>query len=72
MLSPFYLLYGRDPRLPTEAALTFDPDRSHVDIGDFKVDLCTKLSESWELAMKNIQKAQKQHKDVYDCHAKHT
>ena len=58
--SPFYLLYGRDPCLPTESALSPIPDRNHVDVGDYKVMLTQKLSKAWELARQNVKKAQHQ------------
>ena len=62
--SPFFLLYGLDARLPTEAALTQPRTCYQVDIDDFKTDLVCNLSEAWELARHNIsqsQKKQKQH-----------
>lgn len=50
--SPFHLLYGRDPQLPTDAALSAIPDRSPIDIDDYKAILISNLSEAWMLARK--------------------
>ena len=61
--SPFYLLYGRDARLPTEAALTQPRTCYQVDIDDFKTDLVCNLSDAWELARQNICQSQKKHYD---------
>ena len=61
--SPFFLVYGRDARLPTETVL------SHVrnpDIDDYKVDLRANLSLAWRLAAENIQAAQNRQKKYYD------
>ena len=64
--SPFFLLYGRDGRLPTEAALTQPRTCYQVDIDDFKTDLVCNLSEAWELARHNISQSQKKQKQHYD------
>ena len=48
--SPFYLLYGRDARLPTEAALAKPRTCYQVDIDDFKTDLVCNLTDAWKLA----------------------
>lgn len=37
--SPFFLLYGRDLRLPTEVACSPSPEDQNVDMDDFKSDL---------------------------------
>ena len=66
--SPFHLLYGRDARLPTEAALSQPRTCYQVDLDDYKVDLVANLSDAWELARKNVQRAQKQQKRQYDHH----
>ena len=47
--SPFYLLYGRDPRLPTETALTQPTTPYQVDISDYRTELVAHLSDAWEL-----------------------
>ena len=63
--SPFYLLYGRDPRLPTEIALSPPTQRTIVDIDSYKTEVTVNLQEAWELARKNIKRAQhKQKKTV--------
>ena len=64
--SPFFLLYGRDARLPTEAALTQPRTCYQVDIDDFKTDLVCNLSEAWELARQNISQSLKKQKQHYD------
>lgn len=55
--SPFFLLYGRDPRLPTETALAPPNPRTEVDLTEYKSELQQRLSEAWEVARKNIEKA---------------
>ena len=37
--SPFFLLHGRDPRLPTEVALTPPPPKTEVDLMEYKAEL---------------------------------
>jgi len=68
--SPFYLLYGRDPRLPTEAALTPAKERSHVELLEYGIYLTERLTKAWSLARTHIKKAQKLKKLVYDQHAR--
>ena len=68
--SPFYLLYGHDPRLPTEAALTPAKARSQVDLREYSIYLTEKLTETWDLARTHIKRAQKQQKLAYDQHAR--
>ena len=67
--SPFYLLYGRDPRLPTEEALCPSMDRYPMGVNDYRVQLVTSLSEAWELARSEVGKAQTKQKRQYDRHA---
>ena len=64
--SPFLLLYGRDPRLPTDAALCAPINRRYVEIDDYKSELVAGLSEAWELARTHVQQAQRRQKKSYD------
>ena len=64
--SPFFLLYGRDPRLPTDAALCAPINRRYVEIDDYKSELVAGLSEAWELARTHVQQAQRRQKKSYD------
>ena len=68
--SPFYLLYGRDARLLTEAALAKPRTCFQVDIDDFKTDHVCNLSDAWEMARQNICQSQKKQKQQYDRKAK--
>ena len=67
--SPFFLLHGRDPRLPTEVALTPLSTRTDVDLIEYKTELRERMSEAWELARQSIKKAQKRQKVSYDRRA---
>ena len=45
--SPFYLLYGRDPRLPTTLGLD-NLQQGEVDLDTYKGEIAIKFSEAWE------------------------
>ena len=60
--SPFFLLYGRDPALPTEEALTQAKTRYQVDLTDYRTDLMDGLTSAWELAREQIRKSQHKQK----------
>lgn len=69
--SPFFLLNGRDPRLPTEAALSpSKKTRQQMDSHEYGIYIADKVAEAWDLAQKNIEKAQRQQKKTYDRHAR--
>ena len=59
--SPFHLLYGHDPKLPTALELggTLLPEKN--------LETCKgEVSEAWKLARNNIKKAQQHQKQQYD------
>ena len=65
-MSPFYLLYGREPRVPTETALTQPRTVYQVDLLDYCSELVVHLFDAWALAHQNIKKAQSKQKTQYD------
>ena len=67
--SPFYLLHGKDPRLPT----TLDMDnnaKQEIDVDIYKGEMAIKFNEAWDLAQNNIKRAQKHQKAYYDKQSK--
>ena len=68
--SPFYLLYGRDAKLPTETAFTRPWSPYLVDIEDYRTELTVGLTESWKQAKQNVCKAQTKQKKYYDHRSK--
>jgi hypothetical protein len=60
--SPFFLLYGKDPRLPTDTALYPEKTRRVVDLKAYGAELADRM---WDLARQCFRKAQKK-KDYYD------
>ena len=68
--SPFFLLYGRDPRLPTTSAMEPPRPEYTVDLDDYKSELVTCLVKAHECAREQIKKAQVRQKKFYDVHAK--
>lgn len=67
--SPFYLVYGRDPRIPTSTVLSYRRSPYTVDIDDYKLELTEALSGAWKLAHDHIQVAQARQKFQYDKHS---
>ena len=55
--SPFYLLYGRDPRISTTTLLTQKQSVYEVDIDDYKREMVLNLSQAWDAAHMNIERA---------------
>ena len=45
--SPFFLLYGRDPVLPTSEMLSLPKERCLVDVGDYIEEIATHMSTAW-------------------------
>ena len=68
--SPFYLMYERDPHLPTDEALDVQVDRWLIDIEDYKGEMTQRFSEAWRLAQTEIEKAEEHQKKVHDQKAR--
>ncbi len=64
--SPFFLLHGRVPRLPTEQALSVKPIRDVVEVDIYKSEVAGRLSSAWEMAWREVQKAQSRQKAKHD------
>ena len=63
--SPF-LLYGRDPRLPTELALSPPVERNPTQLDDYKSLLTQRMGKAWAQARNMIARAQKRQKTQHD------
>lgn len=68
--SPFFLLYGRDAQLPTEAVLQPTVDCQIIACNDYRGEMATKMKEAWEMASKMIKTSQDRQKKYFDRHAK--
>ena len=61
--SPFFLLYGRDARLPTETALRGASSIAVLDADDYEVDAM--FATAWDVAQNSIGEAQERYKREY-------
>ena len=68
--SPFFLLYGRDYRLPTDQALSPQPPCDVLDVDTYKSEVSWGLSAVWKLAREQVQKAQCRQKTQHDRHVR--
>ena len=69
-VSPFYMIYGCEPVLPLERALTQPRTKYQVDFADYLDELVANMSDAWSLAHGNIEAAQKKQKYQYDRNSK--
>jgi len=67
---PFYLMYGRDPVLPTEAMLRPPPECFNIEVDDYVYEITQRMSQAWEAAQVNVRKAQRRQKYYHDQKAK--
>ena len=61
--SPFFLVYGRDPRLPTSTLLE-QPLATYTE--DYRTELLSTLKISRDLALESIRQAQEKQRRFYD------
>ena len=64
--SPFFLLYGRDPRLHTEQALSPTPGWDTMNVDMYKSEVAERLVSAWELAQVQVKKAQHKQNQQHD------
>ena len=67
--SPFFVMYGRNPVLPTTAMLTnmTHPDgRTEVDCDNYALEMIACIASVWQAARDHIQIAQSKRKWNYD------
>ena len=64
--SPFFLLYGRDPQLPSATVLSPLLEGKVLELDNYKSTQVWELSSAWTWAQEAVAKAQKQQKQQYD------
>ena len=67
--TPFYLLYGRDARLPSEWYTKRTRDDLEMSTSDYRDQLLTALNEARAIANVNLRGAQAKQKALYDRRA---
>ncbi|XP_028518129.1 uncharacterized protein LOC114576163 [Exaiptasia diaphana] len=65
--SPFYLLYGREPRLPMDVSL-LPPTNISASVAEHRERIVKSIERVHEIARENIQRAQQKMKTYYDGH----
>ena len=63
--TPFFLLYGRDPRLPTDSLMCLPKAKKLVGLQEYGRGLAVKMSEAWDLARTCVGHAQRRQKQCY-------
>jgi hypothetical protein len=64
--SPFFMVYGCDPVLPTDEALSKPADRCYHEADDYRSEVLSNLKNAWSTTKKNVEQAQKRQKKQYD------
>ncbi len=64
--SPFYLMFGRSPRLPVDALFGLNPNKGSIDHSEY-VERWTKgMQEAYEIASEHANKCTERNKRNYD------
>ena len=64
--SPFFMMYGCDPRLPTGSLLDKSPATYPLDMCDYRTELFSTLKKTHALALESIHNAQEKQRKFYD------
>eukprot|EP00795_Rhopilema_esculentum_P017845 gene17845-biopygen6667 len=67
--SPFYLLYGREPRLPVDAALLSPSAHLSSSVAEHRARILTNLENAQRIVSSKTQLAQQKMKEYYDRHS---
>ena len=70
--SPFFLMFGRQPRLPVDVIMGLPEDKNDIPYSDFIASLRDKLDYAYKLATKTSETSRIKQKTQYDKHVKHT
>jgi len=69
--SPFFLMYGRHPRLPVDLAFGLEIEPSKVkSISEYTKSLRQRLRQAYDLASETVKKSQARQKGTYDLKAR--
>lgn len=68
--SPFYLVYGRQPKLPIDAALTYYLPLHFIDMDSYPHEVQRFFTQAITIANENIKQAQDRYKSQYDTNAR--
>lgn len=66
--SPFYMLYGREPRLPMDVSF-LPPREISASIAEHRARVVENIEIAHRIAKENIQRAQQRMEDYHDLHA---
>lgn len=64
--TPFYLMFGREPRLPIDLAFKTNPYEDKQTMTHYIEKLKERLETSYNLAQQNVKQSQEKQKDFYD------
>lgn len=64
--SPFYLMFGREPRLPIDITFGLNRETENKSVSKYAKDLRERLKSAYEKAQVSIQKSQEKQKQNYD------